>query len=369
MKTFEEIYQSILKKVSIETDRIGSTIPYIPDLDSGLYTDMGTRDICWWTNGFWPGIMWQLYYASGYEKYRISAEVVEKRLDAAFAEFFGLHHDTGFMWLPSAVADYTVTGSTDALRRGLHAATLLAGRYNPRGKFLRCWNDDKTGWIIVDSMININILYWASEQTKDPRFTFIAEDHAHTVMEKIVRPDGSCNHIAVLDPENGSVLELPAGQGYASGSSWTRGQSWALYGFALSYSHTHAAEYLETARRVADCFIQQEEKYGWKTPVDFMQPAEPVRYDSTASCCAACGLLELADILGKNGIQYRSAAEKLVQTTAENFCSWDAAKDGIVGYGTAAYHNSTANHVPIIYGDYFFIEAVLRLLGKNLRIW
>jgi unsaturated chondroitin disaccharide hydrolase len=370
MRTIETIYQSILEKMESEVKRTGSKIPYIADKKTGSYDDMTETDICWWTNGFWPGILWQLYNATGSDIYRTCAVQVENRLDAAFNDFLGLHHDVGFMWLPSAVADYRLTGNKASLKRGLHAATLLAGRYNPRGKFIRCWNDEKIGWIIVDSMLNINILYWASDQTGDPRFRFIAEDHADTVIKKIIRPDGSCSHIAILNPENGDVLDTPAGQGYASGSLWTRGQSWAIYGFALSYTHTRKEEYLYTARKAADTFIKEEEKYDYKTPVDFRQPAIPVRYDSTAGCCAACGLLEIADILGDiEGKTYRNAAERLIHVTDELFCNWNRERDGIVDYGTAAYHSKTANHVPIIYGDYYFIEAVFRLAGKNLRIW
>lgn len=123
------------------------------------------------------------------------------------------------MWLHTAVADYRLTGNPDSRRRALHAANLLAGRYNPAGRFIRAWNLDKTGWMIIDCMMNISLLYWAAEETKDPRYSYIAGSHADTAMEKLMRPDGSCNHIAVMDPRSGELLELPEGQGYASGSS------------------------------------------------------------------------------------------------------------------------------------------------------
>ena len=142
-----------------------------------------------------------------------------------------------------------IRDSERSLARGLHAAHLLAGRYNPRGKFIRSWNRDRAGWVIVDSMMNVPLLYWAEDVIDDPRFKYIAMDHVDTVMNNTVRQDGSCNHIIVLDPTNGELLETPGGQGYASGSSWSRGQAWAIYGFALSYLHTDKKEYLDTAKK------------------------------------------------------------------------------------------------------------------------
>ena len=200
----EQVYEKIRLKMSAECSRIGSRIPYIAE--NGVYKeDKAATDIVWWTNGFWPGLMWQMYHAEGDDAYRRTAAEVEEKLDRAFDIYTGLHHDVGFMWLHSAVADYRITGNERSLARGLHAAHLLAGRYNPRGKFLRSWNRDRAGWVIVDSMMNIPLLYWASDAIGDPRFTYIAMDHADTVMRHTVRGDGSCNHIIVLDPESGSL--------------------------------------------------------------------------------------------------------------------------------------------------------------------
>ena len=222
--TFEKLDQKLKK----ECERIGNKIPYIPE--NGHYEqDLGESDIAWWTNGFWGGLMWQMYHATGDEVYKEKAENVEKRLDQSLEEYEGLYHDVGFMWMHTAVADYRLTG-------GRHAANLLAGRFNILGNFIRAWNDDKAGWMIIDCLMNLSLLYWASETDQDPRFTAIAKRHADKAMEVLLRKDGSANHIGILDPENGEVLEFPGGQGYGEGSSWSRGQSWALYGFAISYA-------------------------------------------------------------------------------------------------------------------------------------
>lgn len=368
-KWAEETYEKLKTKLSAECDRIGSKIPYIAE--DGVYKEnKAESDIIWWTNGFWPGMLWQMYHATGEEKYRTAAEGVEKELDQAFDIYTGLHHDVGFMWLHSAVADYRITGNERSKARGLHAAHLLAGRYNPRGRFIRSWNRDRSGWVIVDSMMNIQLLFWARDILGDPRFEYVAMDHADTIMEKTVRGDGSCNHVIVLDPTNGVLLDTPGGQGYESGSSWSRGQTWAIYGFALSYRYTGKKEYLETAKKVANYFIAQTDQTGHVALVDFRAPKEPVYWDSTAAVCAACGLLEIAEHVEKFEKQfYVDAAVKMLKSTDERFCNWESEYDSIVQMGSGSYHTDHDKHVPIIYGDYFFMEAVLRLLDKDILIW
>ncbi|MDR3891869.1 MAG: glycoside hydrolase family 88 protein, partial [Blautia sp.] len=197
-KWLEETFARFDLKMEKECERLGDKIPYIPK--NGHYEeDLGERDIAWWTNGFWGGILWQMYHATGKEIYRRKAENVEKRLDRSMEEYEGLYHDVGFMWMHTAVADYRLTGSHESYIRGQHAANLLAGRFNVLGNFIRAWNDDKAGWMIIDCLMNLSLLYWASEESKDPRFEAVARKHADTAMEKILRPDGSCNHIAILD--------------------------------------------------------------------------------------------------------------------------------------------------------------------------
>lgn len=214
------------------------------------------------------------------------------------------------------------------------------------------WNDECIGWIIVDSMMNIPLLYWASETVGDPRFSFIARDHADTVLRHVVRPDGSCNHIAKLDPESGELLETPGGQGYKPGSAWSRGQAWALYGFALSYHHTKDDSYLNAAKIIAHHFIANVSLTDYIPLVDFRTPAEPVLWDTTAGTCAACGLLELAESVGElERPLYLNAATSILKATDRRFCNWNPEEDAIVGNGTAAYFcDSKGSAVPIIYG-------------------
>lgn len=365
----QEILQRIDRKLQAECGRVGEKIPYTTQ--NGRYeTDMRDVNLSWWTNGFWAGMLWQMYSATGRDLYRKTAEYSEKAMDEALKRFEGLHHDVGFQFLHTAVADYRLTGNKESRVRALHAATLLAGRFNTACEFIRAWNLDKTGWMIVDCLMNIPLLYWAGRELQDPRFADIADLHAHTAMKLLVREDGSCNHIAICDPATGELLEIPGGQGYGPGSSWSRGQAWAIYGFALAYRHTGKKEYLDTAKNTAHYFIANTALTGFVSVCDFRAPKEPVYWDTTATACAACGLLEIAGAVPEpEKALYREAAVKMLTALEERHCDWDEERDSILQDGTEAYGKKDGTHIPIIYGDYFFVEGILRLLEKGFMIW
>lgn len=372
----QEAYEKLELKMEAACKRTGDKIPYWTQ--DGVYqTDYAEKDIYWWTNGFWPGILWNMYHATGKEEYLTCARSVEEKLDKALHGFTGLHHDVGFMWLHSAVADYRLTGYEPSRVRGLMAANTLAGRYNPAGRYLRAWNpdcveegEDCTGWIIVDSMMNIPLLYWASKELNDPRFYYIARNHAETVKRTLVRPDGSCGHIASLDPDTGDLVEIRYGQGYSSTSSWSRGQSWILYGFALSYRHTQDISYLNTAKQTAHYFISNIAMTGDVPLCDFRQPDEPGYLDTSAGLCAACGLLEIAEHTPEEESKlYRTYAIRLVKAVLEQYCNWNVDEDSIVSQCKVDYHSTGSKQTDLIYADYFLSEAILRLAGKWFPIW
>lgn len=364
----DEIWNKIDAKLKVVAPLNKDKIPYTTV--NGVYNDMVKEDITWWTNGFWPGMMWLMYIGTKNEDYRAVAERSEELLDKAFGEYDTLHHDVGFMWLISSGANYRLFGSKKSRVRTSIAADMLASRYNARGEFIRSWNDDCIGWVIIDSMMNIPLLYWASDEYKDDRFKYIAIKHADKVLNTHIRPDGSVNHIVSLDPTNGEVIETFGGQGYAVGSSWSRGQAWAIYGFTLSYIHTGKQEYLDAAKRVAHYFIANVCD-DWLPKVDFRSPKEPVIYDSTAGACTACGLLEIAKHVPEleRGL-YINAAMKLLKAMEKNFCDWSLEEQSILQKGTEAYVcRPQGKEAPIIYGDYYFIEAIYKLKGFEMLLW
>ena len=165
----EKIFEKLETKIHAECMRLGERIPYIAE-DGAYRNDMRDVKLSWWTNGFWPGILWQMYQCTKDSIYKNAAEHTEQEFDCILENFEALHHDVGFLFLHTAVADYRITGNPKSRVRGLHAANILAGRFNPSGNFIRAWNDDKTGWMIVDCLMNVPLLYWAEKELKDPRF-------------------------------------------------------------------------------------------------------------------------------------------------------------------------------------------------------
>ena len=374
-----EALEKVREKMQWVSEKNRDKIPYTTGAD-GSYDDRSDESrgwgmddgLNWWTNGFWGGIMWLLYQDTGEERYQEIARISERKLEKCFDQYYGLHHDVGFMYLPTAVADYRLTGNEEGRRIGMHAANLLAGRFNPVGKFIRAWNqngdNDTRGWAIIDCLLNLSLLYWASEESGDPRFRQIAMMHADTVLANFVRPDGSVCHIVEFDPESGRMVKSYGGQGYGEGSSWTRGQGWAVYGFANSYTHTGKKEYLEAARKVADYCIANLPESGI-IPVDFRQPQEPAWEDSCAACVIACGLLEVArHVSDSEKEKYENAAVKILRAIAENRADWTENCDAIVQNCTGAYH-SPDHHFTMVYADYYFIEGLYKLAGIGRLLW
>lgn len=365
----QEIIEKIDKKLQAECIRLGDQIPYMAK--EGKYLeDMRKEKLSWWTNGFFAGMNWQMYHCTGNPLYMETARKTEQELDEALRLYVGLHHDVGFQFLHTAVADYRLTGNEESKVRGLHAANLLAGRFNPIGNYIRAWNRGLPGWMIVDCLMNIPLLYWAAEEEQDPRYSYIADQHAHTALEFMQRGDGSCNHILVFDPSTGEIVERPGGQGYGEGSSWSRGQSWAIYGFALAYLHTKKPEYLDGAKRAAHYFISNIALTDYVSLVDFRAPKEPVYWDTSATACAACGLLQIAELVPEleKPLYYESAV-KMLAALEEKHCDWNPENDGILLNGTGTYGKLEDTHVSLIYGDYFFVEGILRLADKGFMIW
>ncbi len=363
MDYIKEIWEKLDTKLSKTAVKSFDKIPYTTF--NGEHDNKAETDIEWWTNGFWPGLCLLMYNGTKKDLYLKTARNAQKLLDEAFRKRDGLHHDVGFMWHLSSGADYRLTGDKSARTRALFAADMLAGRFMPQGGFIRAWNDekgvDRTGWTIIDCMMNIPLLYWTSDELKVSNYKEIAVIHADMTLRDHIRPDGSVNHICIHDTKTGELIKTLGGQGYAEGSSWSRGQAWAIYGFIQSYNHTKDIKYLDTAKKCANYFIASlGDNF---VPVsDFRAPKEPVIYDTTAGVIAACGMIEISKALSlEEGSMYLDTAIKIIKETEQRFCNWSDDEDSIVQYGSESYH-SEKGQLPIIYGDFYFAEAISLLM-------
>lgn len=312
-----------------------------------------------------------MYSATSKQQYLDTSRHAMDMLDEALYNYEVLDHDAGFIWNISSGADYRLTGDKKQRNRFMLAANSLMSRYNKNGGFIRAWNREGfEGYAIIDCMMNLPLLYRASETVGDDRYKMIAISHANTTMQYHIRPDGSCNHINEYDPINGGFVRSHTGQGYDGydKSSWSRGQAWGLYGFVLSYIFTKNEEYLDVAKRIAHYFISNLAASDWLPLSDFRAPKEPVIYDSTAGACAAAGLIELAKNVNdlEQGI-YIKAALNILKAMEKSFCNWEENEDSILQMGTEEYNIGKSR--PIIYGDFFFTEAIYKLKGFEFISW
>ncbi|WP_462412929.1 glycoside hydrolase family 88 protein [Neobacillus sp. Marseille-QA0830] len=365
-----EAWEQVTKKVTRTSKRIGANFPHASD--KGEYI---LEEPHWWTAGFWPGVLWQVYRETKDDAIKQLAQECEDKLDKVQNDYYRLDHDMGFMWTLTSIAQYKITGDEDSKRRALLAANLLMGRFNANGNFIRAWNpwsegEDNRGVAIIDCMMNLPLLYWATEETGDPRFKSVAKRHADTVLEHFIRSDGGVHHIIRFDPDTGEKVEALGGQGYAPYSAWARGTAWAIYGLTLSYHYTGEEKYLETAKRVAHFFISHlPEDF---VPVwDFRLPAEVESpRDSSAGAIAACGLLLLAKkVRTEESPVYQKAGEKILESLYKNYGDWEGMEEGLILHGTSHFPEGKFTDNPLIYGDYFFVEGLASLKGYKELFW
>ncbi|MDR4888112.1 glycoside hydrolase family 88 protein [Fredinandcohnia sp. QZ13] len=357
----------IEKKISETLKKVKDGLPHTASKD-GVYDDTKPS---WWTSGFWPGILWNLYDQTGKEEYKKTALSANKKIASYFREYQEqFDHDVGFQFLLTAVYHYEITGNEDSKRIGIEAANFLAGRFNPIGRFIKSW-DRAAGWVIVDCLMNLSLLFWASRVTGDPRYKQIAILHADTFLKYGVREDGSTCHILSFDPETGEFIEALGGQGFSPDSSWSRGNAWAIYGYANMYRFTGDEKYLMASKKIAHQFLAS-------LPEDFVpywdhraSSIETEPRDSSAAAITASGLIELANQVPQNEKRiYLNAARKIVKSLSKHYSTWDQPEhQAVLIEGTGHRPKGNFVNASLIYGDYYFIEAISKLNGYNKYIF
>lgn len=340
-----------------------------------------------WTSGFWTGEIWLAYEnstdAAQKARLRLAGEkqvgTFLSRIDRKLAVD---HHDMGFLYIPSCVAAYKITGSAQAREAALKAADQLMTRYQPAGEYIQAWGDmrtEKNRRLIIDCLLNIPLLYWATEVTGDGHYREVAEKHIHTTMKYIVREDNSTWHTILFDGETGAFLRGATCQGYRDSSAWARGQAWGVYGTAIAYKNTGRGEYIDYFKRVSDYFLRHlpdslcpfwDLSFG-----NGDEGKEP--YDSSSAAIAACGLLEMSKHLSEaDGAFYTSAAKKLLLSLIRHCQVTDPKiSNGQLLHGVYARKTpyNACNNVGVdeclIWGDYFFMEALTRLLHPDWNMY
>lgn len=323
-----------------------------------------------WRSGFFPGELWYMFELTHEPYWRAQAERWTAGIEVA--DTMTTTHDLGFMIFDSFGHEYDRTHDPHAKDVILVAAAHLAGRFNPKVGATKSWDIHATSgprstWkfpVIVDNLMNLPLLVWASAHGGDPAWRQMAERHALTSLHAHLRPDGSTAHVALFDPETGALERTVTAQGYSDSSAWSRGQAWAIYGFTTAYQQTHRAELLQGAERAADWFIAHLPP-DYVPYWDFRDPAIPnAPRDASAAAIAASGLLELAkETSGTAAARYRTAAEHILTSLATSYLSRGTSNSAVLLHSTGARPANSEVDVGMIYADYYFIEALLRWRG------
>jgi len=334
-----------------------------------------------WTTGFWTGQIWLAYEWSGDETLKQAGEIqidsfyqrIERKQDVD-------HHDMGFLYSPSCVAGYKLIGSEQGKKAAVMAADQLITRYHPTGEFIQAWGpmDQPENYrFIIDCLLNLPLLYWASEETGDEKYRDIAEKHIHTAIANVIREDYSTWHTFFMNMETGEPDHGATCQGYRDGSAWARGQAWGVYGIALSYRYLKNPEYVDLFCRVTDYFIEHlPEDLVPYWDFDFDTGSTEPR-DSSASAIAVCGILEMAKYLDQEKAgRYLTAADRMLRALVDHCANTDITKsNGLLLHGTYARDSkeNTCTNRGVdecnTWGDYFYMEALTRLSQDWKLYW
>jgi hypothetical protein len=330
-----------------------------------------------WTNGFWTGMLWLAYELTGAARYRDAASSQVRSFNARQrARIRTDHHDLGFLYSLSCVAGYKLTGDPVAAEAAMGAADLLLERYLPSAGIIQAWGEltdpEQAGRMIIDCNLNLPLLYWASEHSGDPRYRRAADRHIEAAARHIVRADGSTFHTFFFDPATGAPRHGATHQGFADDSCWARGQAWGISGFPLVYRHNDDARLLELSRVLANYYLNRLPEDGvcyW----DLIFTSGDQERDSSAAAIAACGMLELSSqlpLLDPLKAVYERAALGTVNQLARHYSIENAAPGGGL-LKHAVYHkpNKVGVDEACIWGDYFYLEALVRLTRSWTPYW
>ena len=336
------------------SNAVRRNIPKIGDRNPRLGRGDFSYDFCGpsdWVAGFWAGQLWLNYKMTAEQVFKNSARMRRPYFKRLLRNPDWQDHDLGFQYILTCVADYMLTGDQEARAMALQSADALLSRYRRVGKYIVAWNEthelglEKTqGKTIIDSLQNVSLFFWASNETSNPVYREAAIGHADTLMKHIVRDDFSTYHTFNFDPLTQGPVKGETFQGYADDSCWSRGQSWAVHGYAQIFAHTGAEKYLTLAKRLADYVIERLPEDG--VPVwDYNLPADETQYrDSSAGAVTASGMLLIAE--------HCTDAEE-----AEYYRSW----------GLHMLAGLCQNMLP--YGDYYYMEALMRANGYTEFFW
>jgi unsaturated chondroitin disaccharide hydrolase len=365
-----EILQGWTEQVAANVAAWGDDFPDYYDPRQGKWALNGG-----WTEGFWTGILWWLYAYTRDERFKVWARYYTRLLARRKADLSD--HDLGFLFYHSCVLEAHIAGDDEMIAPALSAARRLAARFNPRGRFIRAHGvlteRERAGYAIIDTIMNLRLLFWAYRLTREEAFHEIARQTALTIAREYVRLDGSTYQVVWFNPDTGEVERKATLQGYSEASCWSRGQAWGIYGFGQVYKFTGEPIFKEKAVLLARYFLDRLPEDG-VVYYDFNDPAIPnVPKDTSAQAVAAAGLLALSELAaGAERAEYRAQAERLL---APLLCAdylvektpGQTAPRGFLRGGCYFLARDRGVGGELVFGDYYLLESLMRYL--SVAMW
>ena len=316
-----------------------------------------------WTSGFFPGVLWFLFEATGNKKWETEARAFTSKIENE--KMNAGTHDMGFKIYCSFGSGYRLTKDPAYKEIIIQSARTLSVRFNPRVGCIRSWDHNKDKWdypVIIDNMMNLELLFAATRLTHDSSFYKIAVSHADHTLKNHYRPDFSSYHVVDYDTLTGKVIKKTTHQGFSNESAWSRGQAWGLYGFTMCYRETHNQKYLAQAGKIANFLLNHPKLPSDLVPYwDFDAPGIPDEpRDASAASVMASALYELSGYVA-NGSSYKKAADKIMESLTTSYrAPVGTAKGFLLLHSTGSKPGNSEVDVPLIYSDYYYLEALLR---------
>ncbi len=333
-----------------------------------------------WTSGFWPGSIWLAYEATGDKTFRYAAQIqVQSFLHRIVNRIETDHHDMGFLYSPSCVAGWKLVGDEDGRRAAILAADQLLERFQEKGQFIQAWGpmgQPEQYRYIIDCLLNLPLLHWASAETGEPKYREKALAHAHTTLANSIRPDYSTHHTFYMDQETGAPVRGSTVQGYRDESAWTRGQAWSIAGMAVCYRYERDSAYRDTFDKLLDYYLGRLPDdlvpYWDLTFIDGDEPR-----DSSSAAITACGLMEMADLVDpERASELRDLAARMMGSLWRGYAVRDPkVSNGLVLHGTYSkktpFNTCTGEGVDecVAWGDYYYFEGLTRLTRQWTPYW
>ena len=374
--TKEEVKAAIdlaMEQLHVNMEYFKEEFPTPATFDN-IYPKMDNTE---WTNGFWTGELWLGYEYTNEEAMKKLAQANDRSfLDRVKRRIELDHHDLGFLYTPSCMAEYKLLHTPEARKAAILAADKLIERYQEVGGFIQAWGElgkPEHYRLIIDCLLNIQLLFWASEQTGDPKYAQMATQHFYTSANNVIRDDASAFHTFYFDPKTGEPLKGVTRQGYSDDSAWARGQAWGIYGIPLTYRFVKDEDCFGLFKGMTNYFLN-------RLPKDHVSYWDLIfgdgsghSRDSSATATAVCGMHEMLKHLPEvdsDKLTYKYAMHAMLRSLIDNYANREI-KPGrpLLLHGVYSWHSGKGVDEGNIWGDYYYLEALIRFYKDWELYW